>query len=89
MPDESGNLSDYVLVEGDKQTLEWLGNLLIEHSRGEHGCGLHFHPRGPGNKNFARTASVGIYIHRLPCDHPTGASERLAGRRREKPAKKR
>jgi hypothetical protein len=87
IPWEEGDFSESVLIEGDKETLEWFGNLLIEHAKGKKGCGLQLHPNGPGNKNFARTASIGIYLHRLPCDHPTAESERLAGRRRNKRAR--
>jgi len=74
--------SEYVLIEGDQKTLEWLGNRLIEHAKGGRGCGVQLHPNGPGNKHFARTALTGIYVHRLPCAHPTVDSQGLAGGRR-------
>ena len=70
-----------ILVEGDQKALEWLGNLLIEHAKGNSGCGRQIYPKGPGSAYFAKTSLMGIYIHRLPCDHPTAASEKAAGRK--------
>lgn len=57
----------------------WLGNLLLEHARGDKSCGRQFHC-GPGSKIFARTSKFGMYLHLLPCDHPTEASEQSGGR---------
>jgi hypothetical protein len=76
---EQAGLASYVLIEGDQQTLRWLGNLLLEHAVGDKSCGRQFH-LGPGSKFFARTAQFGLYLHLLPCDHPTDASEHAAGR---------
>lgn len=71
---------EYVLIEGNQKSLEWLGKFLLEHATGESGCGAQIHPNGPGRAYFAKTALVGIYVHRLPCDHPTTESENTAGR---------
>jgi hypothetical protein len=87
LPADENDSSEFVLIEGNRKTLEWLGDLLIEHARGQQGCGIQLHPNGAGNKRFSRTANVGIYVHLLPCDHPTAHSERLAGRRSRKPNK--
>jgi len=75
------NDESYVLIEGDKHTLRWFGRILIDHATGRHGCDNFMHPRGPGNKSFARTAQLGIYFHLLPCDVPTEEFERAAGRK--------
>ena len=70
-----------VLIEGNKQALEHLAKLIQDHAKGGGGCGTQFWPRGPGNF-FAKTATHGIYIHLLPCDHPTAESKKYSGRRR-------
>lgn len=80
LPTEAG-LPEYVLIEGNRSALEWLGNFLLRHAKGEQGCGMQIHPKGSGKARFARTATTGIYIHLLPCDHPTAHSEKAAGRK--------
>ena len=67
-----------VLIEGDKQALEHFAQLIQNHASGSEGCGRQFWPNGPGSKFFAKAATHGIYIHLLPCDHPTHASELTA-----------
>jgi len=55
-----------VLLEGDKATLECLGNLLLAVANDED-CGIFLSHKGKGSSLFAKSASVGICIHRLPC----------------------
>jgi hypothetical protein len=73
----------YVLIEGGKASLEWLAGLIQAHATGQNGCGLQLHPAGPGRTHFAKTATHGFYLHLLPCEHPTGESERQAGRKKQ------
>jgi hypothetical protein len=75
--DENGGR--VVLIEGDQTTLEWFGNLILKHATGVEGCGLQMFPTGPGSTNFALTSTLGFYLHRQPCDHPTAESETQAG----------
>ena len=75
----------YVLIEGGKASLEWLAKLIHAHATGQNGCGLQLHPAGPGRLHFAKTATHGVYLHLLPCEHPTDESERLAGRKKRMP----
>src|SRR5258708_3432188 len=85
IPGDDEDPSVYILIEGNEKALVgWLGNLLIEHSKGKSGCGMQIYPKGPGRVHFTSSALTGIYIHRLPCDHPTVHSETAAGRRPHK-----
>ena len=69
-----------VLIEGDQATLEWFGKLVLNHAAGNQGCGIQMFPNDPGDLQFASTATIGFYLHRMPCDHPTTESERQSGR---------
>jgi hypothetical protein len=71
----------YVLIEGNKTALESLAHLILGHVRGQKGCGRQIFPQGPGSAYFSKSASHGIYLHLLPCDHPTDASDLEAGRK--------
>jgi len=48
-----------ILVQGDQKALEWLGNLLIEHAKGNSGCGRQIYPKGQGHL-FCRWGSTFI-----------------------------
>jgi hypothetical protein len=61
-----GNL---VLLEGDRQALEFLGNLLLAQANDERNCNKSIEPNGAGSAFFSETSNLGIYIHRLPCEH--------------------
>lgn len=64
---------DTTLIEGSAEALEFLGNLLIAQARFANDCGFEISPTGPASAVFSREASVGLYIHRLPCvDHQGG-----------------
>jgi hypothetical protein len=79
--DEDDEGGPYVLIEGSKPALESLAQLILDHASGQNGCGLQIGPDGPCRSYFSKTASHGIYMHLLPCVHPTEASERVAGRK--------
>jgi hypothetical protein len=65
--------SDTVLIEGSAEALEFLGNLLIAQARFAKDCGFQISPTGAGSALFSSEATVGVYIHRLPClDHQAG-----------------
>ena len=61
-----GDFEPVVLVEGDKATLECLGNIFLAVANDED-CGFFLSPKREGSSLFVKKASVGIYIHRLPC----------------------
>lgn len=60
---------DYVLTEGDAESLEFIGNLILSQARFEKDCGFQIASEGSGNAHFSDESSLGIYIHRLPCEH--------------------
>ncbi|MGH2688001.1 MAG: hypothetical protein ACRDKW_04225 [Actinomycetota bacterium] len=60
------------LIEGDRHSLEFLGNLLLAVAGAEY-CGFSLGPRQAGSHFFKKKAGKGIYIHRLPCDRTHGA----------------
>jgi len=61
---------EMILIEGDALAFEFLGNLFLAHAKAINGCGFSIEPRGPGSALFSKKASVGIYLHCLPCDDP-------------------
>ncbi len=51
-----------VLIEGNSEALEFLGQLLLAHAAEEHG--RHLGPDGAGSVFFSRESTKGIYINR-------------------------
>jgi hypothetical protein len=61
----------YVLLEGDREGLRFLGELILAQVESGYGCTLGLHPVGPGSNHFTGDSTLGIFIHNLPCDlHP-------------------
>ncbi len=56
-----------ILLEGEREALEFLGNLLLAQARFELDCGFQIGPHGAGCALFTEESNMGIYIHRLPC----------------------
>ena len=56
-----------ILIEGKKEELEFLGQLLISQANFEKDCGFCISPKGAGSSLFANNSNLGVYIHRLPC----------------------
>lgn len=80
---DDGEGPPLVLIEGGKKALEDLAKWILTHATGDEGCGRQMYPHGPGAAKFAKTSTHGIYLHLLPCDHPTEESERNGGRERQ------
>jgi hypothetical protein len=60
---------DTILVEGDATALELLGHFILAHSRADKDdCHNGLHPRGAGNAWFTKESTLGLYLHKLPCD---------------------
>jgi hypothetical protein len=57
----------FILIEGDANALEFLGQLILAHAKGK-SCGLQLGPHAAGNIFFS-PESKGMYVHRLPCEH--------------------
>ena len=60
---------NYILIEGDTDSLEFLGKLIIAQANFDEDCGFQIAPRGAGDAHFSKKAELGVYIHRLPCEH--------------------
>src|SRR5262245_27311945 len=59
-----------VFIEGSTVSLEFLGELLLAHAKGESGdCGFDISPTGAGKVFFDPASQAGIYLHRLRCEH--------------------
>jgi hypothetical protein len=59
---------DLLLIEGDELAFEFLGKLFLALAKTINGCGFSIEPGGPGAALFAKASTVGLYLHRLPCD---------------------
>ncbi len=59
---------DTILVEGNAETLRFLGELLLAMSKSDN-CGFQFGPQGAGRYFFARGSAYGLYIHNLDVCH--------------------
>ena len=62
-------MDDSVLLEGDRDALEFLGHLLLAQANDERSCHKSIEPNGAGSILFTDASNLGIYVHRLPCDH--------------------
>jgi hypothetical protein len=67
LPDPEGEGSPSVLIEGDKETLLFLADLLLAQASDDLDCGVGISPRGPGCALFSKNSEYGIYVHSLPC----------------------
>lgn len=53
-----------LLIEGEREGLEFLGKLFLAQARSED-CGLQLGPKGAGKAFFTKLSTGGLYIHRL------------------------
>ena len=60
--------SETVLIEGSQIGLENLARLIAGQAASSD-CGFQISPSGPGSKLFRPGSTLGVYIHRVPCDH--------------------
>lgn len=61
----------YVLLEGTPDALRFLAEFILAHVNSEVGCSWNLHPQGAGSAHFGGAATVGVFLHKLPCDlHP-------------------
>jgi hypothetical protein len=60
---------DLVLLEGTREGLEMLGNLILAQAKFDQDCGIELSPIGAGSALFNRNSDKGICIHRVPCEH--------------------
>jgi hypothetical protein len=63
--------ADMILIEGESEALEFLGNVILAQAKFAKDCHFFFGPKTAGNTFFTNNSTHGIYIHRLPCiDEP-------------------
>jgi hypothetical protein len=65
---EPAPVEDYVLVEGDSDSIKFLGELLLAFAEADEGCSFHLHPQGAGSAHFGSASEIGIELHKIPCD---------------------
>lgn len=65
LAEEDSNQSSTVLVEGNADALKFLGELLIAVAEEKENENFSISPFGPGSVHFSKSATLGIYIHRL------------------------
>jgi hypothetical protein len=58
-----------ILFEGDEIVFEFLGKLFLAQAKGINGCGFQIGPKYAGQAFFSKRATLGFYLHRLPCDN--------------------
>jgi hypothetical protein len=66
--DSRESSEQYVLLEGDAEALRFMAELILAHVNSDEGCNRFIHPKGPGSVHFNMESTVGIYLHKLPCD---------------------
>ena len=77
-PDDEECPEQYLLLEGDSTSLRFLAEFILAHVNADKGCGWGLHPNGAGSSHFSGDSTVGIYLHKLPCDLQHGSiAERL------------
>jgi hypothetical protein len=56
-----------IVIEGDKNSLLFLADLLLSQATDPLDCGIEISPTGPGSAVFNAKSEYGIYVHALPC----------------------
>jgi hypothetical protein len=59
---------DTILIEGDRRSLAFLGDVLRAVAGDEGECGYSLGPRAAGSAHFDPDSPFGVYVHALPCD---------------------
>jgi hypothetical protein len=74
---------DMVLIEGNADALEFLGNLFLAQARSRD-CGFQIAPHSAGQAFFSQHSRLGIYIHRVPCTHIDSRTRRINDSKRKR-----
>ena len=56
-----------ILIEGNSNSIKFLGYLLLAHAEASD-CGDQFSPDGARSRLFSKKSTLGVYLHRLPCN---------------------
>jgi hypothetical protein len=76
-----------VLIEGDRLSLEYLGEMILTQAAFSGDCHYGLSPKCAGRAFFKRTSTVGIVIHRLPCLSPKRKAVKKTRSRKKLPEK--
>jgi hypothetical protein len=58
-----------ILFEGNAVSLKFLGYLLLARAEADASdCGNQFSPDGARSQLFSKDSTLGVYLHRLPCN---------------------
>jgi hypothetical protein len=79
---------ELILFEGDALAFEFLGKLFLAHSQHMDGCGLQMGPKYAGRSFFSKKTTLGIYLHRLPCDNDILTADHSAYKKKKAGAQK-
>jgi hypothetical protein len=63
-------VDDFVLIEGDRASLEFLSDRIGAQAGFEKDCGFEIAPSGPGGMFFHPNSEKGVYIHRIDSCEP-------------------
>jgi hypothetical protein len=77
---------DTILIEGDVQALEFLGQFILAHSRaGKYpSCHITLHSKCAGSAWFTKQSTLGFYLHKLPCSEGSIIGKRASKKRKTK-----
>jgi hypothetical protein len=75
---------DTILIEGNADALEFLGQFILAHSRSDKDdCHNGLHPRGAGSAWFTKESTLGFYLHKLPCCEGIVLGKKLKKKRKK------
>ncbi len=77
---------DTILIEGDDDALEFLGQLVLAHSRADKyaDCKIKLHPKCAGSAWFTKESKLGFYLHKLPCSEGSILGNKASKKRKTK-----
>jgi|SRR5271169_3460893 len=77
---------DTMLIEGDSRALEFLGHLILAHSRADKYpcCKISLHPKSAGSVWFTKESPYGFYLHKLPCSEGSILDMKASKKRKTK-----
>lgn len=69
-PDSPEDGRPTMLIEGSRESLEFLAEAILLHCLERRDCGFQMGPAMQGSAYFSESSEAGIYIHALPCMSP-------------------
>ena len=66
--EEDGYSQDYLLIEGEPSALRSFAKFVLAFADSDSSCTWDLHPTSAGSALFSEDSSIGIFLHKLPCD---------------------